>query len=324
MSIYSTLAQGGFNAATAGLSYVINDALQEKARDENYRYNEMAARNADQRTRALHNDLYSIKAQMQNAKEAGLSPSIFYQGQGTIGQSGAQGAGAGGVGAPYIPVSPVDMAGIELAKAQAEKTRAETDNINKDTELKGQEIINLVTENGNKRLQGRLIAAETDLLELEYMTDVQTMEATIAEAYSNSLNAANIARSSGVRADLDESTFEIAYRQAWANLDKTLTTTALEKSQINVNKEQIKEIAERIRASQWETWATEKQENRNDAIFKLDKARLEAEVKKWAMENNTKLATKQMEIVSNLVGYVCNFAGVALTNATKKPRTKKK
>lgn len=324
MSIYSTLAQGGFNAATAGLSYVINDALQTKARDENYMYNEMAARNADQRTRALYHDLYSIKAQMQNAKEAGLSPSLFYQGQGTIGQGGAQGGGAGGIGAPYIPVSPVDMAGIELAKAQAEKTRAETDNINKDTELKGQEIINLVTENGNKRLQGRLIAAQTDLLELEYMTDVQTMEATIAEAYSNSLNAANIARSSGMRADLDESTFQIAYQQAWANLDKTLTDTALEKSQIQVNKAQIKEIAERIRASQWETWATEKQENRNDAIFKLDKARLEAEVKKWAIENNTTLATKQMEVVSDLVGYICNFAGVGLTNATKKPTTKKK
>ena len=324
MSIYSTLAQGGFNAATAGLSYLINSSLAREARDENYMYNEMAARNADQRARALYQDQYSIKAQMQNAKEAGLSPSLFYQGQGTIGQGGAQGAGAGGVGAPYIPVSPVDMAGIELTKAQAEKTKAETENINKDTELKGQEIINLVTENGNKRLQGRLIAAEADLRELEYMTDVQTMEATIAEAYSNSLNAANIARSSGVRADLDESTFNIAYQQAWANLDKTLTDTALEKSQIKVNTAQIKEIAERIRASQWETWATEKQENRNDAIFKLDKARLEAEVKKWAMENNTTLATKQMEVVSDLVGYVCNFARVGLTNATKKPTKPKK
>lgn len=127
------LAQGGANLLGAGLSYITSSNLGYDARSHAHTLNEIAANNADKRTRALHRDMYSISAQMKDAKDAGLSPSLFYQGQGTIGQSGAMGAGAGGIGNPYTPVSPIDVAGIELAKAQKDKTKAETENIQEDT-----------------------------------------------------------------------------------------------------------------------------------------------------------------------------------------------
>ena len=160
------LAQAGSNLLSAGASYLVNSALGEQARRENYFYNEMAANNADKRTRALYNDQYSIQAQMKDAKEAGLSPSLFYQGQGTIGQSGAMGAGAGGVGAPYMSISPVDIANIELSKAQAEKLRAEKDNVQEDTISK--KLENFITSSTTnetieqKKLQTQQMAAELE------------------------------------------------------------------------------------------------------------------------------------------------------------------
>ena len=101
---------------------------------------------------------------------------------------------------------------------------------------------------------------------------------------------------------------------AYANLNNTLTNTEYLESEIKVNKEQIKEIAERIRNSQWQTWAIEKEQNRKDAIFEFDKAKLEIQVKQWAAEQNIKLAIAQIEMVSDLVGYVCNFATAAMGN----------
>lgn len=100
---------------------------ENKARRENYMYNEMSAMNADQRTRALYNDLYSPGAQLGQIKEAGLSPSLFYgDGGGIAGQSGAQGAGAAGISPNVFGVDPLAGAQIELLKAQTRNTQANT------------------------------------------------------------------------------------------------------------------------------------------------------------------------------------------------------
>lgn len=80
----------GVNAGTSALSagfgilssYLSNKWARENAdhdREENYKYNELAAGNADARTRTLFNDLYSPQAQIQQLKEAGFLRLSFTQ-----------------------------------------------------------------------------------------------------------------------------------------------------------------------------------------------------------------------------------------------------
>ena len=148
-----------------------------------------------------------------------------------------------------------------------------------------------------------------------------TLQTRIEKAYHNTAKAAAEVRSAVVKADLDEATFDAAYQLAYANLDNTLTNTEYLESEIGVNKKQIQEIAERIHKSQWETWQIEKEQNRKDAIFAFDRARFETEVKQWAAEQNIKLAIAEIQMVSDLVGYVCNFATAAMSNTTELKKT---
>lgn len=137
---------GGVGTAAVGagvnavMGYFNNKWAKEReqlARAENYRYGEMAADEADARTRALYNDLYSPQALADQYKEAGLSPGLMFGGTpGQGGMSGAQGTGAAGLPSTYMPISLLE--GVQAANilAQTEKIKAETKNINKDTDLK--------------------------------------------------------------------------------------------------------------------------------------------------------------------------------------------
>lgn len=110
---------------------------ESEARQENYQYNERAAENADARTRALYNDIYSPQAQLQQLKTAGLSPSLFYgDGGGISGQAGAQGAGAGGI-SPNVFGAPIfDFAQLAKTIAETKLINAQEENISKDTDIK--------------------------------------------------------------------------------------------------------------------------------------------------------------------------------------------
>lgn len=126
-----------------------NWAAEQAAEDrrENYKYAEMLAENADYRTRALYNDLYSPEAQKKQIETAGLSPSIFFGGTpGTGGVAGAQGTMAG-VQTQYQPLNMLEMAQAtnlfeqtKKTKAETEKTKAETKSINEDVSLKKLEV----------------------------------------------------------------------------------------------------------------------------------------------------------------------------------------
>lgn len=117
------------------------------AREENYKYGEMAADAADTRTRNLYGDLYSPSAQLEQIKNAGLSPSIYASGgiAGKSGVSGAMGTGAGSVSPQTYGVNPLAAAQLGLIKAQtrnlnSEAEGKETDNIIKDFEAKLKEM----------------------------------------------------------------------------------------------------------------------------------------------------------------------------------------
>ena len=120
---------GAVQAGLGALNNFFGAQAAEEARRQNYRYNEMAAENADARTRRLYNDIYSPSAQLRQLEAAGMSPSVFYQCSGSVGTSGAQGQGTAGQATPYMPMSMIE--GAQMARMVAE-----TENIQADTAVK--------------------------------------------------------------------------------------------------------------------------------------------------------------------------------------------
>lgn len=162
-------AQAGLGA----LNNILGAEAAAQARRENYKYNEMAAENADARTRSLYNDIYSPSAQLRQLEAAGMSPSVFYQGSGSVGTSGAQGQGTAGQATPYMPISMIEG-------AQMAKTMAETENIKADTATKkGEnergmaEIANLWANKGNVEASTSLnnIMTQLNNWDLEFKED---------------------------------------------------------------------------------------------------------------------------------------------------------
>ena len=138
--------QGIFNLATSGINNAMAEKREAKAREENYKYGEMAADAADTRTRNLYEDLYSPAAKMNQIRDAGLSPALFgdIAGAGGAGQAGAQGSGASGVNPHTYGVDPISMADIHLKESQAKNLDADTEN--KETENKIKNLENQIKE----------------------------------------------------------------------------------------------------------------------------------------------------------------------------------
>ena len=130
------LALYGLSAGLNFLNNGLNVGFGELSRARNYYYGERQAANADARTRALYNDLYSPKALMKQYKEAGLSPSVMFGG--TPGQGGMSGAMApsAAVQTPYMPMSMLEAAQTANIMADTQKKKEEAKNINTDTQLK--------------------------------------------------------------------------------------------------------------------------------------------------------------------------------------------
>lgn len=188
LTMLGTIIGAGAQIGLGALNNMYSSEMASEARRENYKYNEMAAQNADARTRALYNDLYSPSAQLRQLEAAGMSPSVFYQGSGSQGTSGAQGQGTAGQATPYMPMSMLEGAQAANIIAQTEKTKAETNNINANTRtLEGEnergmaEIANLWANKGNTEASTALtkITKELNNWDLEFKEDnLQFLQAT--------------------------------------------------------------------------------------------------------------------------------------------------
>lgn len=142
----TSFANIGMNTIGGLIGGGINKALGDYERKENYRYNEMAANEADKRQRAQFRDLYSYSAQVKEMQKAGLNPALMYSG-GASGQGGAtapQGMGTGGVQKGYSPMDLMSLSQIELQKSQANLNNAEAENVQEKTTA--QQIDNYISE----------------------------------------------------------------------------------------------------------------------------------------------------------------------------------
>lgn len=260
----ATAAMVGAGAASAvyGLGTgILNGYLNNKwaaqreaaARLDNYEYGEMAADNADERTRNLYADLYSPQAQMEQIKAAGLSPSLFYGDMGGIsGQTGAQGTGAAGIAPTAFGMSPMDLASINKLNAEAELLKAKANTENGENERGEAEISNIIQNTSTALSQenmnntaAALKEAETTLKNVETEFKKQTFWANVAEVEASAQNMNNLAlktwaeaRQESKKADLAEDAYEDQKSLIHSQALKAAKEVFLTDAQTTLTKEQ--------------------------------------------------------------------------------------
>lgn len=313
-SIYGTqlsYGQGlGQSLGTQAATNTLNFPFAVAGNLLNYHLHEKAADNADERQRAQFRDMYSIQAQMKQLKDAGLSPSLMYGEHQAKGCNSPQGHGAYGTQA-LATISPMEVAQVQKTDAERRLIEEEIENKKADTKNKGQEFLNLIQSLNNAKVKNRILVAQADLAECNADLSWSQYMANLEQAYYNSQKASAEARSADVKADLDESTFDAAYQQAWAELNKTLAEGALAREEINLTKEQVKEIG-------WNIWQINKQELRADKQFNQDINNMKNYVKLELMKLNqgaekiiADVSQTKINAVAHIVGCLFNFGGTA-------------
>lgn len=188
----------GIISAVAG---VANTAITNKKNKETYLdvqqqshdLNEQSADKADQRTRALYNDLESPAAKVAQLKQAGLSPGLIYGGGGSIGTgqvtSGAQAAPAQGA----VLNQGMDIAGLMTAMSSFMNATTTKDNTDTDNQVKKTQIQKLNAETDLIHQQIKSEQNEQALVGWKYAKTTQVSYSVLqswSEGKSTSFNAA--------------------------------------------------------------------------------------------------------------------------------------
>lgn len=258
-TLLGAIAGGVLGLGQTALNSEIARRQSEADRAANYRYGEMAANNADKRTRLLYQDFYSPQALLTQYREAGLSPSMMFGGTpGQGGMSGAQGSGASGPQTPFVPPSIVESA---LAMAQVDKLKAETRKANAEAATEegtndrgAAEISKIVQETATSMSQqgyneaatiltnqeATLKKIETDLQNQTFWTDVALREQTLKQLEEQTKQVTEQTRSIRKQADFDEKMFEEKCNQFRAQTGVLWKDVLLKQSNITLNEHQQK------------------------------------------------------------------------------------
>lgn len=221
------------------------------ARAENYKYGEMAADAADKRARAQYNDLFSISAQMQQAKDAGLSPSVYASGglNGMTGH-GAQGAGASGVSPTVYGVNPIDVSQIRLNNAQARKLNADA-TVQEETgiEKANAEIKKLYADKLSTEASTTFIESQTEWQNLMNEFKNETWTYDMQTVKGNAQKIVDECTKLQVEIDQAENDLQLSYQTFWTKVaQEEQTLELITKQALNAQKdlqlkdEQIKNI----------------------------------------------------------------------------------
>lgn len=226
---------------TSVLNNVFAGWREDNARQKNFHYNEMAAENADKRTRALYNDLYSANAQLNQLRQAGLSPSVFFGGQGASGMSvspnGAEGSGVNGIAPNMHFIDP-------LTAAQIDNIKADTANKKENTESKS-------IENEIKLLESNLFKDEYDILKNTYFTLDDGSEYSLyedAQRFDNFedflKNVREMHRNAGADTNFNGKQIQVLqnYYNTAKRLDTEITSLQLTETDNDFNKAIIKAL----------------------------------------------------------------------------------
>lgn len=276
----------------------VSSGMTAQARWENYHYNEMAADNADKRTRALYEDFYSPSALMRQYREAGLSPSMMFGGTpGQGGQSGAQGSGPAG---PQPTYSPMDLAYAANQMADAKLKNALADRTAGHGPMGEAELQNLFANTANLNAQTALTNLNGEYQKtVNYITKetanfkIEEAENLAQKSYNDAMTSFWEAKNLSIQFDLDSERFQEYVKQAeleTQNLQMDLLVKAAQKS---LTDEQKKAITEQLRQG----WAQISIATRELAVHK--KAQ-KAQKKYW--EESIEVSKKSLNQAMKIAG----------------------
>ena len=140
--------------------------------------NERAAQRADLRGRQLYHDLQSPAAQVEQLKQAGLSPALLYAkgGVGGSAQAGAQAAPATNqIGNVF------DLMQVKLMQAQIKNIDADTTKKLSDKGLVDQQILSEIEKRGLTKLQAQYQEVVTKLAQYDAQFRESTLETDIEQ-----------------------------------------------------------------------------------------------------------------------------------------------
>lgn len=170
---WNSVIQGLFDVAAQGMQIAHDKRMQ----DRSYMYNEMAADNADTRTRNLYASFETPSAKKRMLEEAGFNPALVYGGMNGQVTSGAQGSGGsasasnlGGIEAPNLAhIFEIMNLKKDLDIKEVTKRNIEADTRNKDadTTKKGAEVGKIKQEIELMGKQGKLTDAQVDKINKE-------------------------------------------------------------------------------------------------------------------------------------------------------------
>lgn len=316
------------NGAMNFLTSMYNNKQAEKrektAREENYKYGEMAADAADERARAQYNDLYSIKAQMQLARDAGLSPSVYASGglNGMAGH-GAQGTGASGVSPSVFGTNPVDVSQVKLNNAQARKLNAEA-TVQEETgiERANAEIKKLYADTLSTEASTTFIQSQTEWQNLMNEFKNETWNYDITTVQGNAQKVVDECTKLQVEIDQGENDLQLSYQTFWAKVEQEEKTVELMTKQIlNAQKDlQLKE--EQRKEIIAETKNLYYQMNLAYSRYWQDEKRLNAEIdnmkKQFSLSvkrYNLDLHKERHEVTQGYLNTIFNGIGTVLHGA---------
>ena len=280
MSVGNTMIEGAWNMLTGHQQ----NRNQRRLMSDQFGYNKKMAKYGHDLQMDMWNKT-NYKAQVEHMKAAGLNPGLMYGSAGQGGSTGSQSAQGVSQGQAGMMHS-MDIANMSLIKAQRDKLKEETENIKKDTELKGSQIgeSGARTEDykasaGYKTLQGDYqkilnmyksteiiaelgkIGQETRNLRQQYDLTKEQWTGLVMEAGGKGLSAMNQAENIAANTKLTRTEEKLA----WEKMDvvynelalKGLDTEArLTSADANMIRSRVEEALRPLELGQrkWEMW----------------------------------------------------------------------
>lgn len=238
-------AMAGIGQAAA--NNLIGAGVGAQARYENYKYGEMAAENADKRTRALYNDFYSPQALLKQYQAAGLSPSLMFDGTpGQGGMSGAQGSGPSGVGPIF---SPIEMAQFQNLMADAKLKNAEADRASGKGPMGEADLKKTLADAGQAEASEALTKQQTLFTQLQNYVKEGSKEYEIVQAAEMAKNYAHNAtqafwgaKNAKLQFDFNTQNFSNALEKARNETFQVAADILHKNAQINLTNKQIDKL----------------------------------------------------------------------------------
>lgn len=326
MGTYGAAALGAGVSAVGGmLGNAVGMIRDRQMAELNYRYGEMAANEADKRTRALYNDLQSPAALLKQYGDAGLSPSLMYGQSGSAGaspSSGAQGSGASGLGATTYGINLMEGAQLGLMKAQADKLNAEArqananadtneatreatvENLKKDLEVKMANIQNVNLKNSWQSME--------NVIEEISMISKQQFGYAITQEQYNQLKETTQklkgeADSALAKGEVDKDTIDTQKTLIRAQLKNIIMDNILKKAQGEMTDAQAKSLLAHI-AIDWKNMeATKKQVDEQVNLWIKQQEKLGAEIPKTKSEMYAKWILGGLDSAAHIAEAVADF-----------------